>query len=278
VLRDLSPTHGRDWVALALMTTPEFYDCWTQILMDHMQVQRSGEFSAARELRQRADVPGRSTDAQTVIPATPPEPLQRTPTLPGPCMAKAEPRWPPHPHRRALATSSWTWTATGVGRRPGTCTTPIRAALLTDDLHVAWRPVAGRAGRRRAPRSRGESTDNEVKDAFLMPRPSTVNTVSVSRATPATYSKSPRCTAACRQHLGPDREHGASTSTAGCYGTGEDVITAQDPTGVYAAKCGSYGCHGPRRGRTGRRERLPEASRRAVSRCCHARRDRRRRS
>ena len=236
VLASRVATHGRAGLLAALMKTPEFYDCWTQILVDHMQVQRSGEYAqlatCVNEPTFVVEDPVPCTDGN---PATLCEPCNDSDPA-GSCVAKAE----------ALATHirddrprddlvadldndglDDTWNMHDV----------IRAALLTDDLHIAWRPwmfaIAGR------PQVTGGPTDSEVRDNFLASafgvnteclscHSSTYSKTEVYAGLPNTWDRT--------ANMGFDL-HG------GLFGTGATVNMAQDPTGVYSANC--QGCHGP---------------------------------
>lgn len=234
VLADRVATYGRAEVVGALMETPEFYDCWTQILMDHMKVQRSGEYA---QLAACIDEPTYVVEDAAACtdgdPATPCVPCNDSDPA-GSCMARAE----------ALATHirdarprdllddldgdgvDDTWNMHDA----------VRAALLQDDLHIAWRPwIFAIAGR---PQVNGTAMQNEVRDNFLASafgvnteclscHSTTFSRTEVYTGMPNTWDRT--------ANLGFDL-HG------GLFGTGATVNSAQDPTGVYAAECA--GCHG----------------------------------
>ena len=234
VLADRVATYGRGEVVAGLMETPEYVDCWTQILMDHMQVQRSGEYSQIAACINEPGyvvedpVPCTDNDPATVcVPCNDSDPA-------GSCVAKAG----------ALATHIRDdrprdllddLDADGVDD-VWNMHDAIRAALLVDDLHIAWRPwifaVAGR------PQVDGGPTDAEVRDNFMATtfgvNAECISCHSTSYSTTEVYAGSSN-TWDRTANLGFDLHGGLFRSTS-------NVVAGNDPTGKFTTKCS--GCHG----------------------------------
>jgi hypothetical protein len=148
-LNDVLALHGRGVVVDLLMDQPEFVDCWVPIVADAMQIARAGDLSQRRSCVNEPQylVDGLGNACST-------------------CDAEAR-SLADHIRDQAPKVTLFDPDGNGVGN-PWNLHDSVRAAILVDDLHVAWRPwlfaLAGRP--HELGRAAADIRDNYLATAF----------------------------------------------------------------------------------------------------------------
>ena len=212
-----SAGQGREAVVDVLLREPEFVDYWTTVMADAMQVQRDGDFAQKKSCFDSADYLTNATGSAeaTLLADHIRDNTPSTPTF--------------DPDSDLVA-------------NPFNMRDAIKASLLVDDLHVAWRPwlfvVAGEHG---SNPSNADIRDNYMSTVFNL-KTECVSCHSTS------YSKTEIYVDGLNQV-----NHGTNawdrTATTGfkmersAFGTGNDIDPLSGTWGpLYDSICG--GCHG----------------------------------
>src|SRR5262245_27919053 len=123
-LLDIVAAHGREALADVLMAEPDYIERWLLVLADAMEVQRSGQFDVPTTC---FNTPDYLVEGSTVVEAQ----LLADHIMLGPSHTVFDPDGDGQPNAWNLNDA-------------------MRAALMVDDLHVAWRPylfvLAGKHG------------------------------------------------------------------------------------------------------------------------------------
>jgi hypothetical protein len=229
-LCDVAQSRGREAVFAVLQQEPEHVHYWTHVIMDGMKVQRSGEYAQKAAC---TDEPLYMVDAGG-------EPCDQS------CLDQATQL---ADHLRQSSPSATQFVDADGVVQPFNLNDAVRAAIIVDDLHVAWRPYLVALAGDHQPAGTAEVRDNYMATAFGV-RSDCMTCHASTYSTTEVYDQYGTNDWDRTSTVGVDLEVATfGTADAVDAGGAPDCDIAGVPASggaeLFASKCASASCHGP---------------------------------